>query len=262
MTTHLYCFAGKGRYGQEHILQLQANTVNSAYSIGKIESIFAFTPADIDPVFFENNKHILTNPRGAGYWLWKYYFAIKLLESTDINKNDLIIYCDSKITFREDVSLLTDVFQRDNLDIMTFNIPHEQEHLMYVEKVWTKRDCFVYMNMDDEKYVNTIQGCGGFFMFKKSDLAYQFFQETLKYSQDYRILTDSPNECGLTNYDGYIEHRHDQSVKSLMSKKYKIHPYRLPWIDNSVPTHICTPETYPLIVLDEKSTYPAMLNIP
>ena len=42
------------------------------------------------------------------------------------------------------------------------------------------------------------------------------------YACDARIITDMPNVCGKQNYRGFIEHRHDQSIFSLLTKKYQV----------------------------------------
>ena len=42
----------------------------------------------------------------------------------------------------------------------------------------------------------------------------------LYYAQDKRIITDDDNEMGVDNYEGFRDHRHDQSILSLLVKKY------------------------------------------
>lgn len=45
--------------------------------------------------------------------------------------------------------------------------------------------------------------------------------ELLEWSQNENILTDTPNITG-ENYPTFKDHRHDQSVLSLMAHKYNI----------------------------------------
>jgi len=49
-----------------------------------------------------------------------------------------------------------------------------------------------------------------------------FFEECLRFAQDPRILTEAPNTCGLANYPDFFEHRFDQSILSLLARKYEI----------------------------------------
>ena len=46
--------------------------------------------------------------------------------------------------------------------------------------------------------------------------------EWLSYAQDERIITDIPNQGGTDNYPGFQEHRHDQSIWSLLCKKHQL----------------------------------------
>jgi hypothetical protein len=57
---------------------------------------------------------------------------------------------------------------------------------------------------------------------RKNDFVINFINEWLHYAKDYRIITDSANECGLPNYPEFVDHRHDQSILSLLGGKYKI----------------------------------------
>jgi hypothetical protein len=259
MKIYLYCYASPGTYDGERIKQLQTSTIYSAIENGKIDYAYALTPDDIDPLFKEKNKYILNNNRGAGYWLWKYYFANKLLNEDEIKKGDILIYSDSKMLFLNNVKYFIDIIFRDNIDIMTFWKPYMNDTLIFDEKTWTKRDCFILTKTDEEKYTHTMQGWGGFYLYKKSEFSNYFFNEALNYGTDYRIITDSPNECGSPNYNTFKDHRHDQSILSLLSKKYNFYPYRYPTIP-SVITKICPIKSYPSIIDDTKSTYPAMLT--
>lgn len=258
MKTFLYCYASEGTYKNDEILELQKKTINSAATRGGIDFIYSLTPNDIDESFKNENNNILSQKRGAGYWLWKYYFANILLNENEIENGDVLVYSDSKMVFNYNIKYFTDIINRDGIDIMTFWKPYMADTLVFDEKSWTKRDCFILMNSDEERYVNTMQGWAGFYIFKKTDFSKQFFKEALLYAIDYRILTDSPNELGFPNYSTFKEHRHDQSILSLLAKKHKFYPYRYPtfYIDNPI---ICTMDSYPEKIIDTKSTYPNVI---
>ena len=44
------------------------------------------------------------------------------------------------------------------------------------------------------------------------------------------MVTDTPNESGLDNFDGYVSHRHDQSVITNLQVKYDL-PKVDGWLD-------------------------------
>ena len=51
----------------------QKGNSQSGLSNGGFDEVFSYNYSDIDDEFKEKNKHILEQPRGAGFWLWKPY---------------------------------------------------------------------------------------------------------------------------------------------------------------------------------------------
>ena len=91
----------------------------------------------------------------------------------------------------------------------------------FIEKYYSKRDAFVLMNVDTPYYYNTPQYMAGIQIYKKTSYTIKFIQEWLKYCQDKRILTDEKNSMGKENYLGFKDNRHDQTILSLLIKKYR-----------------------------------------
>ena len=58
-------------------------------------------------------------------------------------------------------------------------------------------------------------------IYKKSNISENFVERLLNYSTDKRIITDDPNTQGLPNYQGFINNRHDQTILSLLTKKFR-----------------------------------------
>ena len=262
-------------YAHNIFLESQRKNSFTGLKIGNFDECFSYRIKDIDERFYLKNKHILEQPRGAGYWIWKYYFADKILKDKNTTKDDIIFYADSGSHFVGKIDKIIEVFQRDNLSVMTYS-------QLYISSMWTKRDAFILTGCDEPKYSDTSQRVGGFFMFKKDDFSINFFEELLNYSQDYRIITDSANECGLPNYPDFIEHRHDESLISLISKKYDLYPYKNPnqtgFIFSNITNNLYTKQNYenyvnnggikfgtfvqyPDIISDDKSTYQTIIDL-
>lgn len=189
--------------------------------IGGFDKVFEFRKEDISQEFYQKNKHILDQPRGAGYWLWKFHFVMRLLNDDSIPENSYIFYADSGSKFIGSIDELITVFERDKLSVMTFR----QNHLSYI---WTKRDAFILTGTDSPEYTHTGARVGGWFLLKKNDFSREFMGKCHDYGCDHRIISDSPNELGVPNYDGFIENRHDETIITLVSKKYGLFPYRNP----------------------------------
>ena len=88
------------------------------------------------------------------------------------------------------------------------------------EAYYSKRDAFILMGVDMPFFTETGQYMAGFQIYRKSVYTIKFIQEWLFYCQDIRIVSDNKNIMGKDNYPGFIDNRHDQTVLSLLIKKY------------------------------------------
>ena len=187
----------------------------SALNIGGFNETIKYGFSDIDKDFYEKNIHIFSQERGFGFWIWKPYFISDTLKK--MNYGDILCYTDSGCLFIKSFNPFIEKIQKDEKGVILFELNSN-----FFNAHVTKRDCFYYMNCDNDYYHNSIMTLASFIIIKKTDFSISFVDEWLEYSQDYRILTDSPNECGLPNLDSFVDHRHDQSILSLLSKKYNI----------------------------------------
>lgn len=183
------------------------------------DTVIKYGPKDIDEAFKNENRAIWDNKRGYGYWIWKPYIANKTLKL--MKEGDFLVYMDAGACFTADIHILTDIMNRDKIDIMIFC-------LHSIEKYYTKRDALILMECDSPEYIETPQRCATYFLLRKSAYSENFIDEWLKYAKDRRIITNDENVMGLPNYEGFVENRHDQTILSLLSKKWGIKPYRDP----------------------------------
>jgi hypothetical protein len=201
-------------YANNMYYSSQKNNTKTGLEIGGFDKCVEFGYNDIDDDFKSENINILSQNKGAGYWLWKPYIILKTLEKMDIN--DILFYCDSGCSFIGNLNdYLFEKCYNDEKGIILFNGSH-------LNKYYIKRDCFYYMNCDTKEFIDANHLTASFNLVRKTDFSIKFYREFLNFSKDYRILTDSPNECGFNNYDGFRDHRHDQSILSLLAIKYKI----------------------------------------
>ncbi len=162
--------------------------------------------------FYKENIEILSQSRGAGYWLWKPYI---ILDSFDILRpNDKVLYMDCGDIFNSNIIDGLDTVLEDT-DICLTSGSHQN-------KVYTKRDCFELMGCDGPEYWDSLQVEAGVIAFRPSLRSQSIFEEWLEFCKNPNILTDTPNICGLPNLKEFKDHRHDQSVLSNLSVKYGI----------------------------------------
>ncbi len=206
-------------YANEKFRQAQIFSSKKAKAQNIFATISEYSPYDIDEQFREKHKTILSNERGNGYWLWKPYLILKKLR--EIKHGDILMYADSGSYFTKspkDLLALPHIFNQDV-------IPFELDHL---EKFWTKRDAFIFMDCDEDFYINTKQRLASFIIIRKTDQSLDFAEDYLNYCCRPEIVSDAGNTSGHENYDNFVTHRHDQSVFSLLTKKYKFTPFRDP----------------------------------
>lgn len=206
-------------YANGYSRRLQKLSNRTGMHIGGFDSNISLSPKDIDRRFWRENRAILTQKRLGGYGLWKPYIILKVLET--LPPRDVLFYCDSDSFFVAPVKPLTDLFERTKQDVIPFE-------LEYYEYAWTKRDAFILMECDTPEYTHSPQMLDGYHLWRKSETSLRFLREWLAYARDARISTDIPNQLGLDNYDGFKENRHEQTIFSLLVKKYGFEAFRDP----------------------------------
>jgi len=170
-----------------------------------------------DP-FWKNNIEILSQPRGAGYWLWKPYIISKTINKLD--EGDIVLYTDAAVLVISSLQPLFNLITEER-GIIVF----EQGTPIHTNKIWTKRDTFRLMDCDEEKYWNDVQLTATFSLWRADQKSVNFLSEWQKYMENPRISTDIPCK---ENFKEFKDHRHDQSVLSIMSQKYNLERFRDP----------------------------------
>lgn len=230
-------------YADNSFNKAQKLNLSTALQWGADRTI-GYNPSDIDFSFYEKNKEILCAKKGNGFYLWKPYFLYKAYQQ--LKKGDYLIYTDAGSIYVNKIQYLIDCMEKEDQDIMVFSLQKEM-----LEKKYTKRDAFILMECDKPQYTDTPQSIGGYVILKKTDFVQNFLEEDLYYAQDARIITENANTLGQNNYPEYIAHRHDQSVWSLMSKKYRVKRFRDPsqfGLRNQYELEVENRSTFPQII--------------
>lgn len=185
-------------------------------SFNYFDEIKLFTEEDLkkDKNFWGKHKFFIeNNNRGYGYWLWKPYLLLKVLNN--INYNDIIIYADAGCSFNSNgINRLKEYINLVQNNI-SGNLSYELEHN---EEKYTKNDLFNYLECDKDEFRNSKQLVGGIFILKKCKNTINIFNKWYKTAQNYHLVDDTPSKTKNCNI--FIEHRHDQSIFSLLRKKY------------------------------------------
>jgi len=197
-------------YATEEYKKFQKRLTHSADITEQFDYIFTYNQDWLQRHdFYKENKKILTQKKGSGYWLWKPFIILETLKLMD--EGDVLFYLDAG-----------DVFKGD---IRTFLLGIKQDILLtygaHKNKEWTKRDCFINMGCDSEVYWNAIQLEAGIFVCRKSEYVIGIIKEWLYRCRDEECLTDIPSTHGR-DLTGFKEHRHDQSILTNLKVKYNL----------------------------------------
>jgi hypothetical protein len=157
----------------------------------------------------QHGDFIIANPRGYGYWLWKPYILKKNLEK--MREGDILLYLDCGCEI--------DIRKKNELEKQIENVKTEKYIGSYThtESEWTKIDLFHLLDMVEDKYLYSPQRQGGILLFLVCDKIIQMVNEWYSYACHYPNINDTPSSHPNICY--FQEHRHDQSIFSLLSKK-------------------------------------------
>lgn len=204
-------------YRSQHFLEQSAKKY--------FDGCASFHPEKLDKDFVHKNKHILDQPRGGGYWLWKPYIILETLKH--VKDGDYVFYVDSGNLIVNDPEPLFKIVDNITQGILLFENrdgtanDKEVQGGIWQNYMFTKIDCFKKMSCNAHQYVYGNQIDGSYALVKKNDYAVKFFTEYLSWAEDADILTDAPNKLG-DNYPGFRDHRHDQSICSLLAIRENI----------------------------------------
>lgn len=175
--------------------------------------------ADSQPNWYDRNKNFISkNPRGFGYWIWKP--TVLLTELSKLSENQVLVYADAgcQINPRGSVRMkyyleLTKIY---GMLCFYLNGPN------YSLEHWTKRSLlerFAVGDKDPMLGLPQVEAGVSFYIKSKENVTYIETWMNLSEERNYHYLDDSPSETG--ERARFIEHRHDQSIFSLIHYKFK-----------------------------------------
>lgn len=200
-------------------LAAQQRCLASGLAPGGCDAVVGVGPGSLDAEFTQRNAEHFKRPRGAGYFVWKPYVVRRQLEA--LADGEWLFWCDAGAYLIAPIDPLVAWAEREGRDVVVFDIDH-------LEREWTKRDAFVLLEADEPRFADTRQRLSGFFLLRRSPLALAVVDEWLAAAQDLRAITDDASVLGLPDHPGFTEHRHDQSLLSLITKKHGIPAARDP----------------------------------
>jgi hypothetical protein len=202
-------------YGDNKYKKSKKRLLMQAKEFG-FQNCFAYSPNDLSESFINATRPHILQERGGGYWIWKAFILYNVFAK--MRDDEIVVYLDAgceinfkgKPRFFEYLDLLD-----ENLGILAFHIPNCFEYM------YTNQITFNYFNINSESSIsNSEMLVGGVIILKKNLVTSKLVNDF------YKIAIESPSI--FTDQNSYsldlrfIEHRHDQSVFSILRKKIGI----------------------------------------
>ena len=200
-------------FGDSKYSKSKERICKEAASFELFDSIKVYEPKDLTDSFKNEFCHVLSQPRGGGYWIWKFDIIEQELEKMSVG--DYLVYADSGCTlnlqgkprFLEYIQML----KESDKGIISFRIGN------IVEKNWTTKEIFQYFGADED-IENSNQFLATVLIMKKCThltMLLEKIREALRH--DSNMITDSYNR---SQNPWFNDNRHDQSILSVARKKY------------------------------------------
>lgn len=201
-------------YSNEKFRKYREALIEWSKVICAFDSLFSYDRDWLQETeFYEKHKEILDDPGsiGDGWCLWKPYIIKETLNQ--LQDGECVVYIDSSdVYFGEIRNFLLDHFHNDDFLMARAGFNKNGDY--------TKMDCFHYMGCNTQDYWDCLQLEAGVVGFKKCQRTLEFLDEWIKYCSDKRLVTNRPNECGLPDRPGFVAHRYDQSILTILKHKY------------------------------------------
>jgi hypothetical protein len=170
------------------------------------QGILSYGPQDLDVDFVKKNAHILSEPVGGGYWLWKPYVIQKALRL--IPEGDILFYCDTSKVPLED---LTDCFK----ELASFDLIVLEDTRSLLSQ--SKRDLLEVFEKTNDDWREKPGLYAGYLMMRNTSKICRFINRWLDLCQMSTLIADAPSE--LPEYPEarlWGTGRHDQAILSCV----------------------------------------------
>lgn len=217
MAIHFVSFATPSFRPRQWMLE------RSAKWLGMADVIHSWNPARLAADgFTTRHADLFPGSKGYGWYAWKPYIIQQALRAAD--DGDLIIY--------QDVGRREPILVRHRLSFwQDYLKEHQQECVPGVlipwwgpNRLWTKQQTLTELGMDEPRFRDCPQVQASWSVWCKCPQSIEFINEWTELCSR-RHLISGDLDRGIENEtDGFIEHRWDQSLLTLLTWKNGLKP--------------------------------------
>lgn len=201
-------------YGSEPFQRALYRIEQQARDMGFTDT-FCYTMSDLDTEWKQRHVQFMNdNPRGQGYYIWKAQVVHQALKR--IPENSVLLYADCGCMLNKEgvhrLSEYVDMVRSHPSGMLCFELGPE-----HTEARWTKMDVLKAFRFTSPEQMGGSQLVGGIFMMVNNPKNRHFVDVWKTVMEtNYRMITDHPSS--EKNHPSFTEHRHDQSVWSIIRK--------------------------------------------
>jgi hypothetical protein len=205
---HFISFANKPL--KKTLARIESEALNSNF----FDTVSVF---DEDTLDKDHLNYCLNNNRGFGFWSWKSVIVWRKLN--EMKFGDILVYSDAGNTvnlngekkFKEYIDFL----QNHSNDAIFFQMDH-------LEKKFSKMDLIDYLDSYELLETGQITACC--FLIKKTERIIKLIEKWNHICINNKNLIDD-STSSLQNDKSFVDHRHDQSILSILVKKMGINMF-------------------------------------
>jgi len=189
--------------------------IHQAHNLNIFSESILYTPEYLKTTdFWIKHKDFMNNKRGYGYMLWKPYIIKKTMEN--MKDGDILLFldcgCELDNNKKDELLHSINIVKEDKIMGTPTRVENDRE--------WNKMDLIEKLNMNNTS-LDTRQRQTGAILFLVCDETRSLVNEWYNIGCEYHTIDDSPSI--LPNFPKFVEHRHDQSIFSLLTKKYNLY---------------------------------------
>ncbi len=187
------------------------------------DAVFCWSDSDIDRQFMDRHREFIdANPRGYGYWVWKAQVVKQALDM--IPDNSILFYADAGCVMNHNnifrLSEYCKLIEEHPSGRLVFELTGDHK-----EYLWTQKHTLRQLGLTDPEKLASPQLISGVFGIRKVPHNIAFVERFSAATQRYDLISD----CAIVPNDpDFMEHRHDQSVWSVLNKMSDPQPLVLP----------------------------------
>jgi hypothetical protein len=202
-------------YGDSNYSKSKKRLLKEAIEFG-FDICKTYSKTDLSEDFIRLTYPYINYKRGGGYWIWKAFILNDIFSK--MHDGDVVTYLDAGCR----ININGKARFENYLDILDQNKGFLAFHLLDCDEyMYTNQTTLDFFGINKESPIyNSSMFVGGIMMFKKN------YATTRLINEFYKIATTFPNifsdENSFSFDERFIEHRHDQSVLSILRKKYGV----------------------------------------